>query len=449
MDKTFGRVSSRRHDLDWLRVFGIYMLFPVHVAIVFSPLPFYHIRNSTVSLRMLLFLAFVEPWIMPLFFVMAGWAMFHSLRFRGSRGFLKRRVQKLLIPLVVGCVIFGPPIKYIELRSGFDANYRSLCASSEFQQGFGPCIPAGPPIALPFSEGFFEFWPTFFTRFDRFTWSHLWFLGYLFTFSLLYLPLFRWLMKTRHSFTRAGTAWVYLPMVPLILIEIVLRPHWPGFQNLYDDWANFAYFSTCLIMGFMLAKYPALEQAVQREWKRALGIYLGGMALRVLLGVRVFLGIGGVTSPALWSVSLVVASWGGVVALLGFARHRLAHTNAVLDYLSESAYPVYFLHQAAVVCIGYGIIQLSLRIAVKYVLLLAASFTATMAVYHFVVRPVLRLAFGMKPMAGEVGSAECEHRAFAANIAETSSYPDSTAPATPSWRLDDHPVAGVNLHRHL
>jgi len=403
VDKTFGRASGRRYDLDWLRVFGIYMLFPVHVAIVFSPLPFYHIRNSTVSLRMLLALAFIEPWIMPLFFVMAGWGMFQSLRFRGSRGFLKQRVQKLLIPLLVGCAILGPPIKYLEVRSGFDANYLSLCTSTEFRHGFGPCIPASPPIAPPFNESFFEFWPTFFTQFDRFTWSHLWFLGYLFTFSVLYLPLFRRLMKTRHSFTRAGAAWVYLPMVPLLLIEIVLRPHWPGLQNLYNDWANFAYFSTCLIAGFLLAKYPALEQALQREWKRALGIYLGGMALRVLLGLRVYLGIGGVASPALWSVALVVASWGGVVALLGFACSRLSHTNAVLDYLVESAYPVYFLHQVAVVGIGYGIIQLSLRIRAKYVLLLAASFTATLAVYHIIVRPILRSVFGMKPMTRKVG----------------------------------------------
>ncbi len=416
MDKTFDRASVRRYDLDWLRVFGIYMLFPAHVAIVFSPLPFWHIRNSTVSLRMLLFLGFVEPWIMPLFFVMAGWGMFHSLRFRGSRGFLKRRVQKLLIPLLVGCAILGPPIKYLELRSGFDANYRSLCASSEYRQSFGPCIPAPPTsegeaaVAPPFNESFLEFWPTFFTRFDRFTWSHLWFLAYLFDFSVVYLPLFLWLMKTRRSFTRVSAVWVYLPMLPLLLIEIVLRPRWPGLPNLYNDWANYAYFSTCLIVGFLLAKHPAFEQAVQREWKRALGIYLGGMAMRALLGLRIYLGIGGAASPALWSVTLVVASWGGVVALLGFARSHLSHTNAVLDYLSESAYPVYFLHPLAVVGIGYGIIQLSLRIRVKYVLLLAASFTATLAVYHFIVRPILRSGFGMKPMTRKVGSAEGNRR---------------------------------------
>lgn len=393
MKSTFARASSRRHDIDWLRVLAIYILFPIHVAIVFSSLPFYHIRNSTVSFGMLVFLAIVEPWIMPLFFVLAGWATFYSLRARGSRRFLKERVQKLLIPLVVGCVLFGPPIKYLELRSGFDGNPYSLCSRVDPTHHFGPCIPLDNADSPPFDESFLEFWSTFFTQFDRFTWSHLWFIGYLFTFSLIYLPLFLWLMKSRHNFARASAAWVYLPMVPLLLIEITLRPRWPGLQNLYNDWANFAYFSTLLIAGFLLAKYPALEGALHREWKRALGISLVGMMLRVPSAVGIII------SPALSFVGLVVAGWGFIVALLGFAHSRLMHTNTVLEYLRESAFPVYILHQAAIVCIGYRVIQLPLGITVKYALLLAASFAATLAAYKFIVRriPILRFAFGMNP----------------------------------------------------
>jgi len=408
MDGTSPIASSRRYDLDWVRALATYMLLPIHVAIVFSPLPFYHIRNSTVSLGMLALLAFGGPWFMPLFFVLAGWALCHSLRARGSGGLLKERFQKLFIPLIVGCLLFGPPIKYLELRSGFDANYLSACSSANQTYPFGPCLPATPAATPPpFAESFLEFWPTFFTRFDRFTWSHLWFLGYLCTFSLLYLPLFRWLTKLRHNWVPVGTAWVYLPMISLLWSEITLRPHWPGIQNLYNDWANFAYFSTCLIAGFLLARYPALEQALRREWKRALGIGLLGMALRAPLVV------GTAISPILSSLGLVLTGWGVIVALLGFAQDRLSpiskrtlrRTNALLAYLKESAYPVYILHQAAVVGIGYWIIQLPLGIAAKYALLLAASFAATLAAYEFVVRriPVLRLAFGMKPLPRQVG----------------------------------------------
>jgi len=400
VDSTFPGTPGRRYDIDWLRVLATYMLFPFHVAIPFSPSPFYHIRNSTVSSGLVAFLALVEPWLMPLFFVLAGWALRHSLRARGSRGFLQERFQKLVIPLVVGCLVFGPPIKYFELKSGFNANYLSTCSTTTQTHRFGPCIPAIPGVAPPplFAEGFPEFWPTFFTRFDRFTWSHLWFLGYLFTFSVLYLPLFWWLTKSRYK-AGAGVAWVYFPMIPLMLIQIVLRPHWPGIQNLYNDWANFAYFSTCLTAGFLLAKYPALEQTLRREWKRALGIGLVGIASQVPSALGI------VISPTLSAVGLVVASWGIIVALLGFTQGHLMRTNALLDYLKESAYPVYLLHQAAVVCIGYRIIQLPLGIAAKYALLLMTSLAATLAAYHFLVRPIplLRFAFGMKPVTRKTG----------------------------------------------
>lgn len=401
---------SRRYDIDWLRVFATYLLFPLHVSMVFGPALFYHIRNDPVSFGVSVLVRFILLWHMSLFFVLAGWSMFSSLQARGCGRFLKERVRKLVIPLLVGCVIFGPPIKYLELRSGLDANHWGLFVSAELQESFKPFVPPEElRIAPPFDESFFEFLPTFFTRFERFTWSHLWFLGYLLTFTVLYLPLFSWLIRTRRSFTGRGRAWVYLPVIPLALIEFTLRPHWPTRWNLYADWANFACYSTYLIAGFLLARYPALEQAAHREWKRALSLGLGGLVLWLLsvLGV--------ITSPALLSVGVACAGWGIIVALLGVARSRFTHTNSVLDYLKESAYPVYILHQAAIVCIGYWIIQLSLGMAAKYTLLLAASFVVTLLVYQFIVRPIsiLRSAFGMKPIPRKVVPAEKSAMTFA------------------------------------
>ena len=45
--------QTRRTDVDWLRVFATYLLFPFHTAMVFNPAPFYHIRNVDLSLGML------------------------------------------------------------------------------------------------------------------------------------------------------------------------------------------------------------------------------------------------------------------------------------------------------------------------------------------------------------------------------------------------------------
>ena len=47
-------LTLRRNDVDWLRVFAVYLLFVFHIAMVFNPAPFYHIRNADLSFVMLI-----------------------------------------------------------------------------------------------------------------------------------------------------------------------------------------------------------------------------------------------------------------------------------------------------------------------------------------------------------------------------------------------------------
>jgi uncharacterized protein (DUF2147 family) len=93
-----------------------------------------------------------------------------------------------------------------------------------------------------------------------------------------------------------------------------------------------------------------------------------------------------------------VATWCFLVALFGFAREHLNRTAAPLPYLAESAFPVYLLHQTAIVLVGYPLIQLPFGVAAKFFLLLASSVIVTLAVHHFIVRrfALTRFLFGMK-----------------------------------------------------
>jgi peptidoglycan/LPS O-acetylase OafA/YrhL len=388
---------ERRHDLDWLRVFATYMLFVFHVAMVFNPAPFYHIRNHEVALVMLILCGFISLWHMPLFFLLAGWSAFSSLRARGRRSFLNERFLKLLIPLLIGCALYGPAIKYLELSSGMDANYSGLYVSEALAPSFHSVIPSGLPTAPVFEESFLEFLPSFYTRLERFTWSHLWFIAYLFTFTLLYAPLFFRLARTRARLTRPRALWVYLPIVPLALIQLTLRERYPGLQNLYSDWANFGYYSVYLVVGFLLAREPELERVLHGERRRALGLALAATSL-LLLAV-----LGVLHSTPLVLAGSAAAGWCWVVALLGFVHARVRESSPRRRYLVESAYPVYILHQPSIVLIGYALIQLpasgAAGIAIKFGALLLLSVAAVLAVYHFAIRrsPILRFAHGMKP----------------------------------------------------
>jgi uncharacterized protein (DUF2147 family) len=392
MSQPVQRSLEHRADLDWLRVIATYLLFVFHVAKVFDPAPFYHIRNHELSMVMLVIAGFISLWHMPLFFVLAGWSICSSLRTRGSAAFVRERVLKLWIPLVMGCVLLMPPIKYLELRSGQDLSHTGLRASAELQPGFHSVIPEGLALAPPFTETFREFLPTFFTQLDRFTWAHLWFLAYLFTFTLLYLPLFNRLVRMRDGFSAPHRAWLYAPAVVLALVQIFLRPHWPGIQNLYNDWANVAAYSTLLIVGFLLGRYPALEAQLHDEWARALAIATAA-TLGLLLSV-----LGVITWPPLVLALSGIAMWCFIVAWWGLAHRFAQRQTRVLAYLTESAFPVYILHQSAIVLIGYPLIQLDLGIGSKFVLLVLFSLSATLAVYEMIVRrfPLTRFLFGMK-----------------------------------------------------
>ncbi|MBX3025120.1 DUF2147 domain-containing protein [bacterium] len=383
---------TRRYDIDWLRIGATLLLFVFHVGMVFSPAPFYHIRNDALSFAWLVVCGFIGLWHMPLFFLLAGWSLCESMRARGVPGVVGERLRRLLVPLVFGCLVFMPVIKFLELSGGLDLSRNGLRVSPALQDGFRAVIPDGLPVAAPFHETFREFLPTFFTL-DRFTWAHLWFVAYLLTFTVVYLPLFAWLLRRTTEPQRVPAILVYAPILPLALVQMLLRPYWPGVQNLYDDWANVAYYSTYLFAGFLLARHPMVEIVAQREWRRALllGIATSGVLLGGLL--RLY------DAPSVMLAGSAVAGWCFVLAFLGLAKRFLDVGNAALHYLSEAAFPVYLLHQAAIVVPGYWLIQMPFGIATKSVLLLLVSVALTFAIYHCVVRtlPPLRFCLGMRP----------------------------------------------------
>jgi uncharacterized protein (DUF2147 family) len=392
---------ERRHDLDALRVFGCYLLFLFHVGMVFNPAPFFHVRNDQPSLFFLILCGFIGLWHMPLLFLLAGWSAAASLRSRGVGAFLRERWSKLAVPLVAGCVLLAPVIKYLELRSGQDLNHRGLFVSAKVQESMRSVIPVELPRAEPFDEGFLTFLPTFFTELDRFTWSHLWFVAYLLTFTVVLLPVLAPLARRELRRTRSSRVWVYLPILPLALIQLTLRERFPGPYNLYRDWANVAFYVTFLASGFVLAVAPGLEERLRDERRRLLALGLAATAALLAAVLGAF-----ESTPVVLACS-AVAGWCYVAALLGFAREGVTRSGPRLRYLAESAFPIYVLHQPVVVVIGAGVVLLPLGIAAKFVLLLAGAVAMTLALYHFGVRPFgpVRRLLGMKPRLGGADAA--------------------------------------------
>jgi glucans biosynthesis protein C len=373
--------SVHRPDVDWLRVLATYLLFAFHSAKVYDVPPFFHVKDAVLSEPLGYFTRFVHLWHMPLFFLLAGWSALGSLRMRRVGVFVRERVGKLLVPLLFGMVALGPFLRWAELRSGQFVTYE------------GERLPAQPEI------GFLEYLPQYFSGPEQATWAHLWFLAYLLTFTLLVTPLFAWVARRPASERRPPRWLVYAPIVPLAFVQATLRDRWPGFQNLVDDWANFSYYLLFFCLGAALAHAPGFERAAHREARTAGVVALAAALAMIPAGDLRAAGVPS-AGTAMWTLSAVVG-WCAVVAFLGFAARRLAFSNRASRWLTESAFPVYFLHQAGVVAAALVVVRLPLGVPAKLALTILLAVVLTLPVYHFVVRrsAPLRFLLGMKRIA--------------------------------------------------
>jgi fucose 4-O-acetylase-like acetyltransferase len=361
--------GARRRDVDWLRIGATLLLFPFHAARPFDHPP-WHLKSVNASEVFDVWVWFVHQFHMPLFFLLAGWSLAGSLHGRDLAGVRRERVVRLLVPFVVGVVLLSPPQAYVEAIT---------------QRGF--------------AGSFLDFLPHFFTSLRWFSWHHLWFLIYLFTFSMLYLrPL-----ATVPALGPVRPWHLWAAVAPLAVVQVGLRWRWPGYQNLYDDWANFAWYSLIFVGGFLVARAHHAEATVRDERRRATVVFV--LAILVMLALldalRERVTEPGAAYALYWSLS-AIATVSALIALLGHAT-RLADVDAPsLRYFGEAALPLYVLHQTVIVGLGYWLVDIPVPLGVRYALLLGTSFVATLAAYHFVVRPsrVLRAAFGMRARAG-------------------------------------------------
>lgn len=374
--------SQRRYYLDWLRVLAVILLVYFHSAAVFyvGNLGEFYINNNQSSQVMIDFILFVHQWHMPLFFLISGAATWFALEHRTARQYIAERFKRLFIPFVFGILVLVPPQVY----------YHLLSKSNHYQS-------------------YLQFYPHFFNGIrpkGNFEWAQLWFVAYLFTFSLVALPLFiylkglakAWISKLLTFIENPGT--VFLLAIPFVAIEAALRPHWPGFQNLYNDWANFFLYIFYFIYGYIFCSDLKFEHAIERHLKSALSIALPFMLILFGLWEANILPERGYSwGYILYQMFRGLNSWLWVIVIIGFGKKYLNFNNKLLAYFNEASYPIFLLHQTVLVPTAFYIVQLHISILNKFLLISTISLILTITLYDLLIKRsnILRFFFGLKP----------------------------------------------------
>jgi surface polysaccharide O-acyltransferase-like enzyme len=362
------RPGTRRTDLDLLRVIACFSIILAHAVLIFTSEPRYHIKSAEALI--------VADWVyealrigtLPLFFALAGWGAVATLRRRSPGTFLRDRVVRVLFPLVSGILLIGPFIKYIERLHG-----RNL--------GFG-----GFRLVEPLQASIPTFLSQYWGRFNLLTWSHLWFLGYLFILSVALLPLLVYLARRTPSTHMPGRGLAFAPAPALALLVVASGGYWPNLPNLLQDWGSLAFYGGCVALGGWLAASPGLESRFRRDAPLFLALALLGYILMMWAG-----------HTNLGRAAAGLCAWGAIGASFGFAGRRPPEMTPALAWLGESTMAVYVLHHLPVLVIGAWLLPLAFPDSVKMVAIVVGATLVTLVTYRFIVLPftVPRVLIGM------------------------------------------------------
>ncbi len=386
---------QRRHDLDWVRVFAFSLLVLYHVGMYYVTWD-WHVNSAHTSRALEPFMMLSSPWRLSLLFLVSGAATAFLLgkvrreaAANGSRArFLGPRSWRLLVPLVFGMLMVVPPQAYYEL---LDSNY-----------------PGG------YHDGYLAFWGRYLAADDSFcdndgclrvpTWNHLWFVAYLWVYTVVVWLLARFAPKVMESAGRhlassltSGVGILAWPILFFAIARITLIGSFGSTHALVDDWYNHAQYFGIFLLGFLIARSDGVWDALLRVRWPAFVLWLASWA-----GIVAYFSAFADAQPpqslrmamrCVWGLN----QWCAIAAILGFARRINPGDSPALRYLSQAIFPVYILHQTVIVVLAYNAKPLGLPISIEGPLLVVATFGLCFAGYEVIrrIRP-LRPLFGLK-----------------------------------------------------
>ncbi len=371
--------SERLHALDAVRATVLLLGIVFHATLSFLPGPngIWIVMDTHRSLALAVLFHTLHIFRMATFFLIAGFFAHMSFHKKGARGFIRDRLKRIGIPLIVGWpILFG-----------------SIVAATIWGavvMAHGAKLP--PPPKYP--------------GFPTFPLTHLWFLYVL---LLLYAAtlLVRLLVaaldragRLRRGIDAAvrllaqnflGTAVVAAP----IAAALFLTPHWLAWfgiptpdSSLVPNLAASVSFSLAFAFGWFVHRNIELLEVWKRRWllNLVLAIALTGAGFAIT-------GLAPVVTPAprddatlLYATFFALSVWRWTFAIIGMALRFLSGYSFTRRYIADASYWLYLVHVPLVMALQVALSQLDWPWFVKFPLILAIAFAILFASYQTMVR---------------------------------------------------------------
>ncbi|MEA3478880.1 MAG: acyltransferase family protein [Bacteroidota bacterium] len=345
--------TERRHDIDWLRVIAIGLLLIYHIAIIFQPWAMFigFIRSEELMESLWKPMTMLNVWRIPLLFYVSGMGAYFAIRKRNWKELLLERSKRILLPFLFGMIAIVP-LHFLVFQEYYN-------------------LPPGY-TAHP---------------------AHLWFLGNISAYVLIFLPLFHYLKKIEEGrFAKGLSYFMSKPIGPLsisvffILETILVKPQ--TFELYAQTWHGFFLGLLAFFFGFLFVYSGKTFWQTVLKWR---WLYMGMAVALYVIRLTVF----ELKSPA-YLIAIESNCW--IFAVFGFGLKYLNRPGPTISYLSQAAYPIYIIHMFVLYAGAKIILPLEIPVVVKFIAITVFTFTVCYLIYEFVIRRIgfLRPLFGLK-----------------------------------------------------
>jgi peptidoglycan/LPS O-acetylase OafA/YrhL len=345
--------TDRRYDIDWVRVIAIWLLLIYHAAIGFQPwgMMIGFITNAKSWTSLWTPMALLNVWRIPLLFFVSGMGVYFAIQNRNWKQLFLERASRILVPFVFGSLCIVP--LHIFIMS--------------------------------------KYYNTTYTYFPHS--GHLWFLGNIIVYILLFAPVFYYLKQNANGKLALTLKKIIQHPIGLLLIavcfviEVVIinpQPYEYYVMNLHGFFLGMLafFFGFC----FVYSAAPFWKMIEKLRW-----LFLLAGLLLFTLRVAVY---NMMTTP-IYQLPIETVCW--ILAVLAFAKRYLNHNSKILQYLSKAAYPVYVLHMIFLYWGSSLIFPLPLNAPLQFILTLIFTLAGCYLTYEMIRRiKVFRFLFGIQ-----------------------------------------------------
>ncbi|RSZ57904.1 acyltransferase family protein [Massilia atriviolacea] len=385
---------TRLWFLDWVRIIAFFVLILYHVGMYYVTWD-WHVKSPFASNTIEPLMLLSSPWRLGLLFLVSGVASSLMLAKAGAARFMGRRSVRLLVPLIFGMLVIVPPQAYLEVveKLAYQGAYGDFMRL--YLGRYAGFCKGGDCLVMP-------------------TWNHLWFVAYLWVYTLLLGGLALALgerfdkLAGRVASVLVGWKIVVLPVALLSVARMSMLSRFPTTHALVDDWFNHAVYLFLFLLGAMLARTPRIWPRLEQLRWHGLGLAAAGWAaLTVYYALPDTMLAAQVQIPLMHLQRIVYClfAWSAMVAALGFAHRHLNRDSAHRRYLAQAVFPVYILHQSLIVIIAHAIQPARLAPWLEAPVLIVLTLCLSFAMANLARRSaLLRPLFGIAPVKADAAA---------------------------------------------